>query len=758
VILKKRKRIWIMAGLFLCIFLILAAVLFTKKKSTDIFTMAEASKMLAYAATDFKTSGTDDTGKYWYSGYVNAVSEAGLLKIKKPEAKVRFKDTYALAKKLEVPETVLAELQNSAKAMTKQEFLDVFMQLLPYMQNGEQVVKMQAGIAGTPATLKQAGEWEVYTTKGTYRFTGIVLDDKIDKTVTIYTCGKEILAVEDTVENLVEYKNIWIKSSTDTTVETNVYGADRIFKIPGLTAPVENVLADLKVENGSVTQINTKTDTITGMVQAVTKDYVEVQGYGKVALDDAFMIYDIYNGFAVKTYQDIIVGYSLQDFIVAEGKICGAVISKPLNVQNIRIILKNSGFKSIFHENVRLTCSKSFMVSTNEQQTRYNAGDVFELTPDNELLLQGRVTVTPDNGGEISILSVMRSQGVPSYEGSIELAAADDGIVIVNDVPVESYLKRVVPSEMPASFAVEALKVQAVCARSYAYKHLENGAYSEYGAHVDDSTMYQVYNNTSEQSSSNEAIQNTRGQILTYNGEVVQTYYYSTSCGVTTDVGIWGSDSSSYPYFVSRFVSRSQKELDLTDEAAFEAFITSKDENDYDAGYALYRWELQADITALSNSFNAKLYEKYLSAPSKILTQQADGSFQSQKITDIGTITSVTVNERAAGGAVKSVTVCGSAATVRIDSESCIRGLFGMTDAEMTTNTGTTKMASLPSTFCIFKPVYEKGSLSGYRIIGGGYGHGIGMSQNAVNEMVKDAMNYQQILQFFYPGTAIEQK
>ena len=64
--------------------------------------------------------------------------------------------------------TVLAELQNSAKAMTKQEFLDVFTQLLPYMKNGEQVVKMQAGIAGTPATLKQAGEWEAYTTKGTY--------------------------------------------------------------------------------------------------------------------------------------------------------------------------------------------------------------------------------------------------------------------------------------------------------------------------------------------------------------------------------------------------------------------------------------------------------------------------------------------------------------------------------------------------------------------------------------------------------------
>ena len=118
-----------MAGLFLLYFFFIfsGSSFLQKKKSTDIFTMAEASKMLAYAATDFKTSGTDDTGKYWYSGYVNAVSEAGLLKIKKPQAAVRFKDTYALAKKLEVPETVLAELQNSAKAMTKQEFLDVFM-------------------------------------------------------------------------------------------------------------------------------------------------------------------------------------------------------------------------------------------------------------------------------------------------------------------------------------------------------------------------------------------------------------------------------------------------------------------------------------------------------------------------------------------------------------------------------------------------------------------------------------------------------
>ena len=692
-----------MAGLFLCIFLILAAVLFTKKKSTDIFTMAEASKMLAYAATDFKTSGTDDTGKYWYSGYVNAVSEAGLLKIKKPEAKVRFKDTYALAKKLEVPETVLAELQNSAKAMTKQEFLDVFTQLLPYMKNGEQVVKMQAGIAGTPATLKQAGEWEAYTTKGTYRFTGIVLDDKIDKTVTIYTCGKEILAVEDTVENLVEYKNIWIKSSTDTTVETNVYGADRIFKIPGLTAPVENVLADLKVENGSVTQINTKTDTITGMVQAVTKDYVEVQGYGKVALDDAFMIYDIYNGFAVKTYQDIIVGYSLQDFIVAEGKICGAVISKPLNVQNIRVILKNTGFKSIFHENVRLTCSKSFTVSINEQQARYNAGDVFELTPDNELLLQGRVTVTPDNGGEISILSVMRSQGVPSYEGSIELAAADDGIVIVNDVPVESYLKRVVPSEMPSSYSLEALKAQAVCARTYAWKQIQEGRLTEYDADVDDSVSFQVYGNVRPQDSTTQAVEETKGQIICQNGEAIDAYYFSTSAGVTSTDEIWGAAKA----------------------ASYLKSVPCK----FDEREPWSRWSVEI--------------------PWENIEKRAE-AYQDKK----DALTAITVNARNESGAVTDLTVSMKEDSFELKNEYEIRQFFSPEGCTITEKDGTETEGGklLPSAY--FELEMKKGE--SVKITGGGYGHGVGMSQTAANVMAEEGYDYRIILDYFFKNITIE--
>ena len=65
---------------------------------------------------------------------------------------------------------------------------------------------------------------------------------------------------------------------------------------------------------------------------------------------------------------------------------------------------------------------------------------------------------------------------------------------------------------MPVSFGVEALKVQAVCARSYAYKHLTNVGYALYGAHVDDSTQFQVYNNNFEFDASNQAILATKAR------------------------------------------------------------------------------------------------------------------------------------------------------------------------------------------------------------------------------------------------------
>ena len=78
---------------------------------------------------------------------------------------------------------------------------------------------------------------------------------------------------------------------------------------------------------------------------------------------------------------------------------------------------------------------------------------------------------------------------------------------------------------MPASYELEALKAQAVCARTYAYRQILGNSYSQYGAHVDDSTGFQVYNNTEESASTTEAVNATYGQMLFYEGRAIEAFY-----------------------------------------------------------------------------------------------------------------------------------------------------------------------------------------------------------------------------------------
>ena len=76
----------------------------------------------------------------------------------------------------------------------------------------------------------------------------------------------------------------------------------------------------------------------------------------------------------------------------------------------------------------------------------------------------------------------------------MELRHSEQGYTVVNKISLEDYICGVPPSEMPEKFHVEALKAQAICARSYACMQMVKGDYAALGAHVDDSTNYQVYN------------------------------------------------------------------------------------------------------------------------------------------------------------------------------------------------------------------------------------------------------------------------
>lgn len=115
---------------------------------------------------------------------------------------------------------------------------------------------------------------------------------------------------------------------------------------------------------------------------------------------------------------------------------------------------------------------------------------------------------------------------------------AGDSLYLVNILPVEEYLKGVVPSEMPASYASEALKSQTVCARSYAFTAIQNPKYSF--ADLNDSTACQVYMNQNTDPRTDNAVESTAGEVLSFHQQIASAKYFSSSCGsLSSDDDIW---------------------------------------------------------------------------------------------------------------------------------------------------------------------------------------------------------------------------
>ena len=157
----------------------------------------------------------------------------------------------------------------------------------------------------------------------------------------------------------------------------------------------------------------------------------------------------------------------------------------------IRVLLRTNGYAGEVHPNVSLSAAGGLTLEGTKEKRETKEGESVTIAPDDTLFQGGTIRVRPKKEGEkITISSLKRGSGIPSYRGELELYQTAQGIAVINELPLESYLYAVVPSEMPASYEEEALKAQAVCARSYAYCHMEGQAYPEYRANVDDSTAY----------------------------------------------------------------------------------------------------------------------------------------------------------------------------------------------------------------------------------------------------------------------------
>ncbi len=396
----------------------------------------------------------------------------------------------------------------------------------------------------------------------------------------------------------------------------------------------------------------------------------------------------------------------------------------------IRVVLENEKTGEYYHDRVVLSCSGACLAEGREAAA--GPGETLELTGESPLLEEGVLRLTGEKGEKITVHSLNRDLGNPSYEGVLEIRKTEEGLLLINEVGLETYLRYVIPSEMPASYEMEALKAQAVCARTYACKALEEGRMEKYFADVDDTVSFQVYNNRESHERTDRAVQETAGKVMTSGGELITAYFFSTSCGHTSTDEVWNGETKE-TYLKSTYLGEEEKNLET--EEAFSSFIQSEAPS-YDQGETWYRWKVEFPFEMLQERF---------------WHLEPEG----------GELCTIRVKERGESGVVKQLELQGTQKSRILTNEYEIRQWLspGNLPVERGGRSVSGEMSILPSAYFFCEPVEaENGQIRAVQILGGGYGHGVGMSQNGADQMAQEGKSWEEILNFFFQNIEITEE
>ena len=597
--------------------------------------------------------------------------------------------------------------------------------------------------------------------------------------------GNQILSVIRYLDEPAELANVYLMDVTDTEIHFFTddyhirYGLDgeqdeKIANVPDSIVEkngkefITGSIVDLEFDQGTVIVDVKDTQLVHGKVLQVSDVGIEVEGYGVYVPSEDMKVYRLYGKLASVSPQELRIGYSFTDFVIEDGQVVACLIIKEEDMESIRVLLKGTDYVTRYHESFQAVCNQDYEVIYFENgietaREERNAGDSLVIGADTMNTENKRIKLQPKVlSAKTVVMSVQRSQGNPVYRGTIEITGSKDGLVLVNEVLLEDYLRTVVPSEMPASYPKEALMAQAICARTYAYGKMMKPGLAELGAHVDDSTGFQVYNNIIEHSSTTEAVKATHNMVAVYKGEPIETYYYSTSGGVGTDSSIWHGSGEIPSYLRAKLIGEDTVTPEaLMDESVFREWIQRKNTASFEAEEGWYRWiytveELDADYMC------SVLQKRYENNSNLILTKNENGEFVSQPITQLEYISNIEIIKRLPGGVADELLITGSNAEgmveIKVISELNIRYVLadGVTKVVRQSGDEVTVAASIPSAYMIMDLEKEGDKVTGYRIMGGGFGHGVGMSQNGAKNMAQRGMTSKDIIGFFYPGVELK--
>ena len=348
-------------------------------------------------------------------------------------------------------------------------------------------------------------------------------------------------------------------------------------------------------------------------------------------------------------------------------------------------------------------------------------------------------------------------------------------LTVVNIVDLETYIKGVVPYEMSNSWPLEALKVQAVCARSYAYINIHSGKHTSYHFDVCNTTDCQAYYGAGTNSSSyqanertDQAVDETAGKYAWYDGQVIEAFYSSSHGGASESVyNVWGSSLEQYPYLCG---VEDPYEADMASQNSYSSWTVSYTSSELAQRLQARGYNASSGIASLTLTYSD------LGNVIQVRVTYGNGESNDLKPTSIRSVFGVssirfTVNGQSvssgagtssSGGGLTAngsasldsqgtytvISGSGSLSQAGLDGLYAISGSGSVTPAEDAASgggSGTDTPAGTQVTV----------SGSSYIFQGSGNDHQLGLSQYGARAMAERGFTYDEIIEFYYPGTYV---
>ena len=457
---------------------------------------------------------------------------------------------------------------------------------------------------------------------------------------------------------------------------------------------------------------------------------------------------------------------------------------KTMDDGKISVLIKTQGFSGLYHKTIQITSAASFVVWKDGKEKTYHAGEkvrfsASELFSEYKERKQAKrlIKISTVGKGKLQLFSFKRAGCHPQYRGILWIRVEKDGLLLVNELRLGEYLYAVVSSEISSSASLEALKAQAVCARTYAANRRRASEYEKYGADLDDSDTCQVYNNFPETARTRKAVRETAGQVLKKDGKKIPVYYFAASWGYTASgKEVWNTDEE-IPYLKRKFqitencVKKNGKleEPDLSEESAFRMFLEQKKYQEstsgkrysfetYDSKSPWYRWNIEILWEELEQRIGQKIAACYDAYPNLVLfRKRGSDCFEKGSFCEPGELKKIYTGKRDSSGLVTELIIEGSRCAIKIKTQYSIRRLLSFPDEKIVLMDGSIRSAFtlLPSAAFYL----EKSERQGKRYLmvkGGGFGHGTGMSQYGAQVQADLGWGYEKILQHYFTGVSIE--